>query len=105
VHHLIAQGPSGGWSTGAAILTFVFPMLLFIAVAGALYILYTKPEVVPGHQVRPLERPVSYTAVPGPPTAGQGQAAPAEGDGAAATSAGPSAGAGADQAATTGDAE
>jgi hypothetical protein len=66
VHSLIAQGPSGAWNSGAAILTFVFPMLLFIAVAGALYILYTKPEVAPGH--RSPERPISYTSIPGQPT-------------------------------------
>ena len=64
---LIAQSPSGAWSSGAAILTFVFPMLLFIAVAGALYILYTKPEVAPGH--RSVQRPISYTSIPGQPTA------------------------------------
>jgi hypothetical protein len=66
VNGLIAQSPSGAWSSGAAILTFVFPMLLFIAVAGALYVLYTKPEVAPGH--RAAARPISYTSVPGQPT-------------------------------------
>jgi len=75
VHYLIAQGPSGAWNSGAAILTTVFPMLLFIAVAGALYILYTKPEAAPGH--RAAERPISYTSIPGQPTAGL-SAAPAE---------------------------
>jgi len=68
--HLIAQSPSGAWNSGAAILTFVFPMLLFIAVAGALYVLYTKPEVAPGH--RSAERPISYTPVPGEPAAEAG---------------------------------
>ena len=63
---LIAQSPSGAWSSGAAILTTVFPMLLFIVVAGALYILYTKPEAAPGH--RSAQRPISYTSVPGEPT-------------------------------------
>jgi hypothetical protein len=66
VNGLIAQSPSGAWSSGAAILTTVFPMLLFIVVAGALYILYTKPEVAPGH--RSSTRPISYTSVPGEPT-------------------------------------
>jgi len=69
VHGLIAESPSGAWSTGGAILTFVFPMLLFIAVAGALYILYTKPEVAPGH--RSVQRPISYTSIPGQPTTDQ----------------------------------
>jgi hypothetical protein len=84
VHGLIADSPGGAWSTGAAILTFVFPMLLFIAVAAALYVLYTKPEVVPGHQVPSRERPVSYTAVPGQP-ADVGAAARTEGDARAVT--------------------
>lgn len=56
------------WTLGGSILTFLFPILLFIAVAGALYILYTKPEVVPGH--RAPARPVSYTSIPGKPTVG-----------------------------------
>ena len=43
-------------------------MILFIVVASALYVLYTKPEFVPGHPAPGLERPVSYTPVPGPPT-------------------------------------
>jgi hypothetical protein len=86
VHHLIAESPGGAWSVGGAILTFVFPMLLFIAVAAALYILYTKPEVVPGHQVPSRERPVSYTAVPGAP-ADAGVAARTEGGAATVTSA------------------
>ena len=42
-------------------------MLLFIVVACALYIAYTKPELVPGHRNPAAQRPVSYTAVPGEP--------------------------------------
>ena len=55
------------WTFGGSILSFAFPMLLFIVVAGALYVLYTKPEFVPGHRAPGLERPVSYTPVPGKP--------------------------------------
>jgi hypothetical protein len=44
-------------------------MILFIVVAVGLYVLYTKPEVVPGHRAPASERPVSYTANPGNPTA------------------------------------
>jgi hypothetical protein len=62
---------SDGWSFGGSILTFAFPMLLFIVVAVALYILYTKPTVVPGHRTSPVERPVSHTAIPGIPAADQ----------------------------------
>ena len=69
MHGLIASSPSGDWTYGAAILTFAFPMILFIVVGSALYILYTKPELVPGHRNPAAERPVTYTAVPGVPAA------------------------------------
>jgi len=46
-------------------MTFLFPMILFVLVATTLFVLYTKPEVVPGHWV--AQRPVSYTAVPSLP--------------------------------------
>ena len=62
------------WTFGGSILSFAFPMLLFIVVAGALYVLYTKPEFVPGHRAPGLERPVSYTAVPGKPLGRDAQA-------------------------------
>ena len=58
---------TSAWSFGGSILTFAFPMILFIVVACALYIAYTKPELVPGHRNPAAERPVSYTAVPGVP--------------------------------------
>jgi len=64
------------WTFGGSILTFALPMLLFIVVAGALYVLYTKPEFVPGHRAPGLERPVSYTPVPGKPLGPEAQAAP-----------------------------
>jgi len=56
--------PTGDWTYGAAILTFAFPMLLFIAVAGALYVLYTKPHLVPGHRYQLQLRPTTATATP-----------------------------------------
>ena len=64
----MADSAGGAWTFGGSILTFALPMILFIVVAGALYILYTKPELVPGHRAPALERPVSYTPVPGQPT-------------------------------------
>lgn len=64
---VIALSPTGDWSYGAAILTFVFPMLLFIAVAGALYVLYTKPHLVPGHRYTMQVRSITATATPGVP--------------------------------------
>ena len=52
------------WTYGASILTFVFPELLFLAVAGALYVLYTKPHLVPGHRYQMQLRSTSATAAP-----------------------------------------
>ena len=52
------------WTYGASILTFVFPELLFIAVAGALYVLYTKPHLVPGHRYNMQLRATTATAAP-----------------------------------------
>jgi hypothetical protein len=60
---------TSAWSFGGSILTFAFPMILFIVVACALYVAYTKPELVPGHRNPAAQRPVSYTAVPGEPPA------------------------------------
>jgi hypothetical protein len=71
VHGLIAQSPSGAWSAGGAILTFVIPMVLFIIVAIGLYILYTKPSIVPGRRRPGDDHPVSYTSIPGRPLATQ----------------------------------
>jgi len=56
---------SSAWSFGGSILTFAFPMILFIVVACALYVAYTKPELAPGHRNPAAQRPVSYPAVPG----------------------------------------
>jgi hypothetical protein len=67
VHVLSSAPPGSAWTFGASILTFVFPMLLFIVVGSTLYVLYTKPELIPGHQID--ERPVSYTPLPGQPKA------------------------------------
>ena len=68
----------GGWSFGGSILTFAFPMLLFIGVATALYILYTKPAAVPGRRsTSTMEHPVSYTPIPGTVTATEAGGDPA----------------------------
>jgi hypothetical protein len=80
VHGLIAaSGDGSAWTFGGSILTFAFPMILFIVVAGALYVLYTKPQLVPGRRPPATERPVSYTAVPGKPAATGGNATKPEG--------------------------
>jgi hypothetical protein len=70
VHVLIASSPTGDWSYGAAILSFAFPMILFIVVATALYILYTTPHMVPGH--RYLMQGATVTGTPAVAVPGQG---------------------------------
>ena len=67
MHGLITASAVMDWTYGASILTFVFPMLLFIAVAAALYVAYTKPHLVPGHRYEMQMRPVSHTAAPAMP--------------------------------------
>jgi hypothetical protein len=69
--HVLSSAPlaDSAWSFGGSILTFAFPMILFIAVAATLWVLYTKPELVPGRPAGSAERPVSYTRVPGQPAA------------------------------------
>jgi hypothetical protein len=82
---LVSASADSAWSYGGAILTFVFPMILFIAVAVALYVLYTKPQMVPGHRGARNERSVAATLTAGPAAAGpaaatgEGHAAEAEG--------------------------
>ena len=76
MHGLINASAVMDWSYGASILTFVFPMLLFIAVAAALYVLYTKPHLVPGHRYEMRMRAASDTVLPATPGSA-GQRAPA----------------------------
>ena len=76
---LIEAVAGSDWTYGASILTFLFPELLFIAVAGALYVVYTMPHLVPGHRYQIQVRPPVPPAAPAPPaapppSAGGGQA-------------------------------
>lgn len=73
---LISAAAGNDWSYGASILTFVFPMLLFIGVAAALYVLYTKPHLVPGHRYSIAPREATATpdvTLPGQQDDGAGQ--------------------------------
>ncbi len=70
---MIADPAYGAWTFGASILSFAFPMLLFMVVAAWLYVTYTKPELVPGHRNLSTERPIIHTPVPGTPPAADGE--------------------------------
>jgi hypothetical protein len=88
---LTATAAGSAWSYGGSILTFVFPMLLFLIVAAVLWVLFTKPQVVPGHRDRTIMRSVGSTWLVRPvsetgpaeggqaPASGGAQASSAEG--------------------------
>jgi hypothetical protein len=67
---LVAASAGSDWTYGGSILTFAFPMILFIAVASALYVLYTKPHLVPGHRYQVNGRSVTATTDVRAPKAG-----------------------------------
>jgi len=80
----ILASAGSDWSYGGSILTFLFPMILFLAVAGVLWVLYTKPQQVPGRGYLANERSVAATptvtaagATAGPGGAGTQPAGPA----------------------------
>jgi hypothetical protein len=49
------------WSYGGSILSFAFPMILFLTVATSLYVTFTKPTVIPGHREQTVARPTGFT--------------------------------------------
>lgn len=55
------------WTTGASVFTFAPLYILFIAVAAGLWVLYTKPGLVPGRRRGGADRPVTFTPQPGKP--------------------------------------
>lgn len=82
----MVSAAAGDWTFGASILTFAFPMILFIAVGGALLVLYSKPHIVPGHRYQRERRPL-VPGVQAPSVDGE-QAPAAEAAKTAATPAG-----------------
>jgi hypothetical protein len=80
VQHMVLASVDEGWSFGGSILTFLVPMLAFVAIAVTLLILYTKPELVPGRGKADGESPVTATRQPGLPVS-EGQAPEGNGDG------------------------
>ena len=60
---VIAASTGSAWSYGGSILSFLFPMILFLVVATSLYVVYTKPSVVPGHREQTIARPIGWTPV------------------------------------------
>jgi hypothetical protein len=71
------------WTAGAGGFTFAALYILFLAGAAALWMLYTKPVVTPGHSANARARAVTATPRPGQPSSGP--AAPSTAEGAAAS--------------------
>jgi len=73
---VIAASTGSAWSYGGSILSFLFPMILFLVVATSLYVVYTKPSVVPGHREQTIARPIGWTPVARMPSSGQAPVGP-----------------------------
>lgn len=56
-----AASSTSAWNYGGSIMTFAFPMILFLTVAISLYVVFTKPSVVPGHREQTVARPIGFT--------------------------------------------
>jgi hypothetical protein len=70
----LAAATGSAWNAGGSILTFYFPVGLFVVIASILYLTFTRRHTIPGH--RPFVP--ARTAANGPAAAGT--AATAGGD-------------------------
>jgi hypothetical protein len=69
------------WTSGAGVFTFAALYVLFIVGAAALWRVYTRAVVTPGHGANARARAVTDTLRPGQPSSGP--AAPSTAEGAA----------------------
>jgi hypothetical protein len=53
---VLAAATGSDWSSGGALLTFYFPVGLFIVIAAALYVELSRPRPARKHQSRPGAR-------------------------------------------------
>jgi hypothetical protein len=47
---VVGTATSSDWSSGGALLTFYFPVVLFVVIAAMLYLQLSRPHRVPGHR-------------------------------------------------------
>jgi hypothetical protein len=66
---MIHATAASGWSLSGSLLTFAFPMALIAVAATVLYLLFSRPHQVPGHNRLAFAQPV-----PPPPDPGTAQA-------------------------------
>jgi len=55
---------AAGWTLGGSILTFAFPMILFVIAAAALWVLYTTPHAAARGSANASGRSVAATTAP-----------------------------------------
>jgi hypothetical protein len=67
---------SSAWNAGGSIMTFYFPIGLFLVVAAALFLQLSRPHAVPGR--KPLKLVRSGPAMAASAQAAPGPAAPAQ---------------------------
>jgi hypothetical protein len=63
---VLATATGSDWNAGGSILTFYFPVGLFVVIASVLYLMFTRRHTTPGH--RPFVS--ARTAANGPAGAG-----------------------------------
>jgi hypothetical protein len=62
---LTAAGSSSAWNAGGSILTFYFPVGLFVIIGALLCLQYARPHQIPGHEPLALTRSDSFATPPG----------------------------------------
>jgi hypothetical protein len=75
---VIGTATSSDWSSGGALLTFFFPIVLFVVIAAALYLRLSRPHTVPGLKPLTPAATVPRTAPSGPKATDMGTAGPAD---------------------------
>jgi hypothetical protein len=81
---VITETGADAWTLGGSILTFAFPMLLFVIACAALWVLFTRPDAVPWRARVSLGRSVSSSLTVNDPQSSADRSA----DGEAGTEAG-----------------
>jgi hypothetical protein len=64
---LTAAASSSAWNAGGSILTFYFPIGLFVVIAGLLCLQFGRPHAIPGRRPLALARSSTHSAGPAEP--------------------------------------
>jgi hypothetical protein len=71
---VIGTATTSDWSSAGALLTFYFPLGLFIVIAVVLYLQFSRPHTIPGLKPLAASASVPRTAPSGPKTTATGTA-------------------------------